>query len=128
MAKRSEAEINLRKMARKGIRGYPIATIAFYGPDDKKATKVAVGIVESEDEEPIFLKRWYSEEHDVRTVPHIQRQILDFVRRHKVKSVVIADRILGCPHEEGKDYPIGSACPVCSFWKNRDRFTGEVIQ
>ena len=25
--------------------GYPVATVAFYGPDDRWATKVAVGIV-----------------------------------------------------------------------------------
>jgi hypothetical protein len=28
------------KNAKKGFRGYPVATIAFYGPNDKKATKV----------------------------------------------------------------------------------------
>ena len=39
----------LRKKARKGVRGWPIATIAFYGPDLSRATKVAVGIVPSED-------------------------------------------------------------------------------
>jgi hypothetical protein len=115
-------------MARKGFRGYPIATIAFYGPDDKKATKVAVGIVEDEDDEPTVLERWFSEKNDIRMAPDILRQVLEFIRSHKVKSVVIADRILGCPHEEGKDYPAGSACPVCSFWRDRDRFTGEVIQ
>jgi hypothetical protein len=34
----------LRKKARKGLRGWPIATIAFYGPNLTQATKVAVGI------------------------------------------------------------------------------------
>jgi len=128
MASRSKAEIKIRKMARKGFRGFPVATIAFYGPDDEKATKVAVGIVENDDEEPTFLERWYSETQDIRTASAIYRQILDFIRQHKVKSVAIVDRILGCPHEEGIDYPDGSTCPVCPFWKNRDRFTGEIIQ
>jgi hypothetical protein len=41
----------LRKKARKGLRGWPMATIAFYGPDPSRATKVAVGIVPSEDAE-----------------------------------------------------------------------------
>ena len=128
MASSSEAEINLSKMARKGFRGYPIATIVFYGPDDQKATKVVVGIVEAEDEEPTILEKWYSDKQDIRKVQDIQRQILDFICREKVKSVVISDGILGCPHEEGVDYAIGSECPVCPFWKNRDRFTGEIIQ
>jgi len=35
----------LQKKARKGFRGYPAATVAFYGPDDLRATKVAVAIV-----------------------------------------------------------------------------------
>ena len=38
----------LRKKARRGFRGYPVATVAFYGPDDRHATKVAVGIVTAE--------------------------------------------------------------------------------
>src|SRR5262245_26659690 len=35
----------LRKKAKKGLRGWPIATIAFYGPNLSQATKVTVGIV-----------------------------------------------------------------------------------
>ena len=33
----------------KGFCGYPVATVAFYGPDDARATKVSVGIVTHED-------------------------------------------------------------------------------
>jgi hypothetical protein len=128
MAKRIEAGNSLRKMASKGFRGYPIATLAFYGPDDKRASKVAVGIIEHEGGEAAFLERWYSDRADVRSDPDIARQISDFIRLHGAKSVVVADRIMGCPHEEGKDYPEGSPCPVCTFWTNRDRFSGEVIQ
>jgi hypothetical protein len=32
----------LRKKARKGLRGWPIATIAFYGPNLSQATKITV--------------------------------------------------------------------------------------
>ena len=32
----------LRKKARKGLRGWPIATIAFYGPNLSQATKVTL--------------------------------------------------------------------------------------
>src|SRR5260370_10240684 len=45
----------LRKKARKGLRGWPIATIAFYGPNLSQATKVAVGIVPSENAEVSIL-------------------------------------------------------------------------
>ena len=41
----------LSKKVRRGFRGYPVATIAFYGPDAGRASKVAVGIVMTEGEE-----------------------------------------------------------------------------
>ncbi len=128
MTKRIKAVNRLAKMARKGFRGYPIATVAFYGPDDKRASKVAVGIIEHEGGHATFLERWCSDTSDVRFDLNIGRQVADFIKLHGAKSVVVADRIIGCPHEEGKDYPVGSVCPVCPFWKDRDRFTGEVIQ
>jgi len=31
---------SLTKKAKKGFRGYPVATVALYGPTDKKATKL----------------------------------------------------------------------------------------
>lgn len=43
------------------------------------------------------------------------------------KDTVSHDRIIGCPHEEGLDYPMGRACPQCSFWAVIDRFTHEPI-
>jgi hypothetical protein len=43
---------------RPGFRGYPIATIAFYGPDDKLATKVVVSVFLRESSEPDFLERF----------------------------------------------------------------------
>src|SRR5271166_4314041 len=38
----------LRKKARKGLQGWPIATVAFYGPNLSQATKVAVGACHDE--------------------------------------------------------------------------------
>ena len=114
----------LGRKARKGFRGYPIATIAYYGPDDKLATKVAVGIV-TENDELMSLERWYSEGRDIRFDQAIAQQILEFIKRHDVRSVAMSDRIIGCPHEEGIDYPKGESCPQCPYWVNRDRWTGE---
>ena len=118
----------LRKKARRGFRGYPIATVAFYGPDDTRASKVAVGIVAEGRTEPATMERWFSEDEDVRRDSVIGGEILRFLSAHGVKSVVITDGIIGCPHEEGIDYPDGQKCPQCPFWAHRDRFTGEIIQ
>jgi hypothetical protein len=48
----------LGKKARKGLRGWPIATIAFYGPNLSQATKIAVGIVPSENASVEVLHDW----------------------------------------------------------------------
>ena len=116
----------LEKKARKGFRGYPIATIAYYGTNDKSAMKVAVGIA-TENDKMVSLERWYSEERDVRFDQAIIRRIVEFIERHNVQSVGITDRIIGCPHEEGIDYPEGKSCPQCPYWANRDRWTGELV-
>jgi len=39
----------------------------------------------------------------------------------------MTDGIIGCPHQEGIDYPDGEVCQECTFWKGRDRWTGERI-
>jgi hypothetical protein len=34
----------------------------------------------------------------------------------------MTQEIIGCPHEEGIDYPEKEDCPQCPFWKGRDRW------
>jgi hypothetical protein len=115
----------LRKKAGQGMRGYPVGTIAFYGPDNRRATKVAVSIIRQEGAEP-ELRRWLSETGDVRTDGTILAEIGAYLRQHSVHSVAMADGIIGCPHEEGIDYPMGEVCPQCPYWKGRSRWTGEL--
>ena len=118
----------LAKHARLGHRGYPVATVAYYGPDDKRASKVAVGILPQEGGDVTMMERWHSDLADVRFDRAVSKAVLEFIRSHGVRSVVMADRIIGCPHEEGVDYPEGEACPKCPFWAFRDRWSGETIQ
>jgi hypothetical protein len=113
----------LEERARRGFQGYPLATVAFYGPDDKTATKVTVGIVTREDAGPAFLERWFNSESDVRLDAAITSQIITFIERYRVQSVVLGQGIIGCPHEEGVDYPEDDVCPHCPFWARRDRWT-----
>ena len=100
----------LAKKARRGFRGYPVATIAFYGPDNTRATKVAIGIVRAEGAEP-EMTRLFSDEGDIRKDMEIAEEILKLLTLHGVKSVAVTEGIFGCPHEEGKDYPDGEVCP-----------------
>ena len=117
-----------RKKAKRGFRGYPVATVAFYGPDDQTATKVAVGVVEQEGSDPSTLERWFSEDADVRVDPEVEASVIEFITQNAVKTVVVADGIIGCQHEEIVDYPEGTSCPKCPFWAGRDRWTKERIQ
>ena len=118
----------LSKKAKKGMRGWPVATIAFYGPNLSRATKIAVGIVPFKNAEVDTMRDWKADRGDVRTDTEIAREILAFIEQHQVLSVVMADKIIGCPHQEGIDYE-GEWCPdpACEFWHGRDRFTGERV-
>ena len=118
------ARKRLRKRAKRGLRGYPVATVALYGPDDTRATKLTVGIVPAEDADVTDLRRWFSEGSDIRNDVGATGQVLEFIADAGAKSVVMTDRIIGCPHEQGIDYQ-APACPACPFWAHRDRWTGK---
>jgi hypothetical protein len=117
----------LQKKSKKGFHGYPVATVAYYGPNNETASKVAVGIIFQEGAEPTYLERWTLEHGDVRSDLTIDEQILLFIEKHPVRSVLITNRIIGCPHEEGVDYPKGNVCPKCPYWAHRDRWPGTTI-
>ena len=95
--------------------------MAYYGPDNRKATKVAVGIIKQEGAEPI-MRRWHTAETDAQLDEKITNEILGYISEHKAVSIAAVAKILGCPHEEGKDYPEGQACPQCPYWSGKDRW------
>ena len=108
---------------------YPIGTIAAYGPDNKLATKLVVAVFKTPGRKvPNELHRWISHVGDVRNDPAIAAEVADFLKRNGVRDTVSSDRIMGCPHEEGIDYPLREVCPLCPFWANTDRFTHEPKQ
>jgi hypothetical protein len=110
----------LEKKSKLGFRGYPVGTVAFYGPNDQHASKVAAAVIVAPDTEPAALQRWFAESGDVRNAA-IFEEIALFLRGHKVHTVAITKEMMGCPHEEGIDYPEGEACPECPFWAGRAR-------
>ena len=91
-----------------------------------RASKVVVGIVASEHASVSELRDWKLDAGDVRNDPRIAEEMLEFMARHGVLSVAMTDGIIGCPHQEGVDYQ-SEWCPVCEYWKGRDRFTGERV-
>ena len=76
------------------FRGYPVATVAFYGPNDKLATKVVVSVILTESNDPDVLHRWFSEgDLDVRYDSAIGEQILAFLKPYAPRSTVVTDGI-----------------------------------
>jgi hypothetical protein len=93
---------------------FPIGTVALYGPNDQITTKIVAGVIKREGADPI-LKRWVGT--SIGENPRVQRQLQEFFQSHGVKSVVATEGNIGCPHEEGEDFPEGEDCPFCPFWK-----------
>jgi hypothetical protein len=107
---------------------YPLGTIAAYGPDNRLATKLVVSVIERPAQrDPSAMQVWTTEAGDVRHDPLIAAEVAGFLLRHSAKDSVSADRIIGCPHQEGIDYPMGRTCPRCPFWEGIDRFTHEPV-
>jgi hypothetical protein len=111
----------LDKKARAGMRGYPIGTVAFYGPDDRRASKVAVGIIPEPESEPIAMEAWFAAGGDLRNDAAILAEVVAFLQLYGARTIAMPKKIIGCPHQEGTDYPEGQVCPQCPFWAGHDR-------
>lgn len=106
-------------------RRFPLATVMMYGPTASRATKYVVAVIPAPEAEPAALQRWFVAEGDIRDDTRTADEITKFILEHNVNETVLSDRITGCPHEEGVDYPLGRECPECPFWAETDRFTHE---
>ncbi|MBM3301266.1 MAG: hypothetical protein FJY85_15095, partial [Deltaproteobacteria bacterium] len=75
-------------MMKKAKPTFPAATMAFYGPDDKHASKIVVAIVKGPTAEPEPMRKWMSGVTDVRADQKIGREVMAFLKAHGVKQVV----------------------------------------
>jgi hypothetical protein len=112
----AEWEQAVEEFRRKQAADYPLGTVARYGPDDKTATKVVAAVFAFDGAEPV-LERWVA--GDVDTSHKVQAEVAAFLKAHGAKKVVTVPEILGCPHEEGEDFPLGEDCPFCPFWTGK---------
>ena len=114
-----EYEAKQKKKARRKKKKppeYPLGIVALYGPDDQTTTKITAGIFAHENAKPI-LKRWVGT--NIMENPKVQGEMQEFFTKHGVKSVTMSEGNMGCPHEEGMDFPQGEDCPFCPFWKGK---------
>jgi hypothetical protein len=110
----------LEDKARRGHRGDPVGTVAFYGPDDQRASKVVAAISPNPTAGISETQKWLGEP-DLRDNADVLDEVNEFLKKHDARSIVITDGIFGCPHEEGVDYPEGEVCAQCPFWNGRQR-------
>ena len=92
---------------------YPVGMIAYYGPDDQTVTKIIAAVLPDENTDPI-LNIFIGEK--IAQNPEIAAAIGEFFQKQQVQNVVMTEGVIGCPHEEGVDYPTGEFCPECPFW------------
>lgn len=105
---------------------YPLASVLCYGPNHKIASKLVASIFQRPGQtKPVAVEQWFREGQDIRQDPVIAEAVKDFIARHQAAETISDGRVLGCPHEEGIDYPAGEECPRCPFWANLNRFTLE---
>jgi hypothetical protein len=122
---RSRKSSTRRRSSRAASR---IGSIASYGPDNTRATKLVASVIDGASDELIDLRVWHSDGSDIRHDPIVAAEIRSWLSSRGVSKTTAADRIIGCPHEEGIDYPMGRVCPRCPFWATIDRFTHEPIE
>lgn len=116
----------ISKKSKKGFQGYPVITISYFGSNIDVATKVSVGFIAEENSEMQTEK--FSTENDIREDEAIQSTIVKIIDRSGAKTVALNDKIIGCPHEEGADFPEGAECPECKYWAGKVRVTEEYNQ
>jgi hypothetical protein len=74
------------------------------------------GVILSADADPVL--EWFVGTN-VEQDPKVARKIAAFFESYGVTKIARPNRNLGCPHEEGPDYPEGEDCPFCPFWRGK---------
>lgn len=92
---------------------YPVGTLAYYGPDDQSCSRIIASVVNAPNARPQF-RDWLGD--DVCVDPQVAAEIGEFFRLNRVSDVIMTEGVIGCPHDQGLDYPDGEKCPQCPFW------------
>ena len=99
------------------LRKYPLGVITCHGFDGWKTTKVTATVLSTPNDDVGKARSWMGT--NVLENPKTQREIGEFFAIHGAKSVSMSYGNVGCPHEEGLDYPAGEDCPFCPFWEGK---------
>jgi hypothetical protein len=72
-------------------RDYPLATIAAYGPDTTRATKLVATVLTGANSAPIAMRKWVSEDSDVRNDSVIASKLHGFLAERRSRSNQVVD-------------------------------------
>jgi hypothetical protein len=95
---------------------FPVGAVTMYGPDRTTTTMIVAAVLANEQSMPVN-RRWVGSR--IMADPRVTYEIAEFFLSHDVRSLVFVEENVGCPHEEGLDYPAGEDCPFCPYWKGR---------
>lgn len=110
----------LNKKSNRGFCGYPLVKIGFYGPDNKKATKIKLKASMSDDDPLRLISEWESDS-DIRNNSEILEHIDNLIVEENIPTISMDRKVIGCPHYRGEDYAIDQDCPICSFWAGKNQ-------
>jgi len=97
---------------------YPVGILAYFGPDDETITKIVALVIKGLDIEPV-LRSW--SQPGVTSDPVVAAEIGKYFLENAAEDIVMAGGVLGCPHEEGVDFPLGTECPHCIYWSSHTK-------
>jgi len=95
---------------------FPFGILSYFGPDNESITKIVALVIKGSDIKPI-LRSW--SQPGVTSDPLVAAEIGKFFLENKTENIVMPDGVLGCPHEEGVDFPLRTVCPYCVFWSSQ---------
>jgi len=104
--------ISLRKVVEQK-ENFPIGILAYFGPSDQQITKAVAIVIPNKTASPLY-KSWTTPA--IKTDSRVATEIGQYFLENNVKEVVMTDGVVGCPHDEGIDFPMGEQCPYCPFW------------
>ena len=90
----------LREKISKRFHGFPVLLLDTFGPDDRRASKVEISVLDPVADEGVTYVR--ESDSDARYDEKINRTILDVVDYYGVKTVRASEGVVGCPHEEAR--------------------------
>ena len=93
----------LRQRNKDGVRGYQVASVAYFGPDDQVATKVVVFILPDETFKPSATERWQSVISDLRDDEGVNEEILHFIDEQGARRCSWTGRLSAARTRKGRE-------------------------